>query len=235
MENKESYYMVIPAKVWDTDLNPKAILCYGHITVLANKLGYCFATNAYFMKILNVSDTTLGRYLNQLEKLDLIKRVLIYGEDGKTVIERKIYLNTGTHTGEHSPGLTGEHSPGLTGEQDNTTSNNNTSTNITDASRQTRIENLYWKKLVPAYPTNRTGNRQHALKKWLQLEDKEMVLAIKNLDRYLKLAGSYVKTMQNYLDQRCFTEEWLRAESETKQNKNNTTDTKTFNGNYDNF
>lgn len=112
------------------------------------------------------------------------------------------------------------------------TKNKNTNS---DASRQTRIENLYWKKLVPAYPTNRIGNRQHALKKWLQLEDKEMVLAIKNLDRYLEIAGSYVKTMQNYLDQRCFTEEWLRAESKTKQNKNHKTNTKTFNGNYDNI
>ena len=39
MENKESYYMNIPANVWDTDLSAKAILCYGHVTVLANKMG----------------------------------------------------------------------------------------------------------------------------------------------------------------------------------------------------
>jgi len=131
----------------------------------------------------------------------------------------------------------------LTSTRDTTNTKNrktkNKNTN-SDASRQIRIENLYWKKLVPAYPTNRIGNRQHGLKKWLQLEDKEMVLAIKNLDRYLELAGSYVKTLQNYLNERCFTEEWLRAESETKQKKNNTTNKeltgqKTFKGDYDNF
>lgn len=235
-QNKESYYMVIPSNVWDTDLNPKAILCYGHITVLANKSGYCYANNKYFERVLGISDTTVGRYLNELEGLGLIKRTMIYEKDSKQIKERRIYLNTGIFNSEHSPIFTGEHSPIFTDEQDNNTSNNNTSNNITDDDRLVRIENLYWKKLVPAYPPNRIGNRQHGIKKWLQLEERDMVLAIKNLDRYLNVAGSYVKSLQNYLTERCFAEEWLKAEEETKAKKNDTTkkpDTKKFNGNYD--
>jgi len=92
-----------------------------------------------------------------------------------------------------------------------------------DAKRLTRIKNLYWKKLVPAYPTNRLGNRQDGLKKWLKLEDVEMVLAIKNLDRYLELADGFVNRLDNYIERRCFTEEWLKAQAKTKQKKNHTT------------
>lgn len=122
--------------------------------------------------------------------------------------------------------------------------NNKENTNkISDVSsnddRLVRIENLYWKKLVPAYPTNRIGNRQHGIKKWLQLEERDMVLAIKNLDRYLKVAGTYVKSLQNYLTERCFAEEWLKAEEETKTKQQNTNNksigTKTFTSNYENF
>lgn len=104
-----------------------------------------------------------------------------------------------------------------------------------NAKRMDQIKNLYWKKLVPEYPTNRIGNRQNGLKQWLKLEDKEMVLAIKNLDRYLKLAGSYVKRLDNYLEQRCFTEEWLKAQNETNNKKTDTNKTKKFKANYDNF
>ena len=103
--------MNIPATVWDTELNPKAILCYGHITVLANKGGFCYANNKYFEQKLGVSTTTVGRYLNELEDLGVIKRTLIYAEDGKTVKERRIYLNTAVITSEHSPIITDEQSP----------------------------------------------------------------------------------------------------------------------------
>ena len=229
MRNKESYYMNIPATVWDTELNPKAILCYGHITVLANKGGFCYANNKYFEQKLGVSTTTVGRYLNELEDLGVIKRTLIYAEDGKTVKERRIYLNTAVITSEHSPIITDEQSPIFTHEQDNTTRNNNTSINILDDD----IKGKIFFKIVELYPKNRVGNRQHGLKKFKQLDIKQAKLALTNLNRYLKIAGQYVKSLQNYIDQECYSEVWLKAEEKTKTKQKSITDINhNFSGNY---
>ena len=221
--------MNIPATVWDTELNPKAILCYGHITVLANKGGFCYANNKYFEQKLGVSTTTVGRYLNELEDLGVIKRTLIYAEDGKTVKERRIYLNTAVITSEHSPIITDEQSPIFTHEQDNTTRNNNTSNNILDDDIKSKI----FFKIVELYPKNRIGNRQHGLRKFKQLDIDQAKLAATNLKRYLKVAGEYVKSLQNYIEQECYSEAWLKAEEKTKTKKTSITgNTKTFSGNY---
>ncbi len=220
MKNKEGYYMVIPANVWESNLNPKAILCYGHITVLANKGGFCYANNKYFEKVLDVSTTTVGRYLNQLEDLGFIKRVLIYKEGSKEIEQRKIYLNTGIFTDEHRPIITDEHSPIYTDEQDNSTSNNSTSNNIIDDD----VLGKMFFKLVELYPKNRIGNRQHGLKKFKQLDTNKAKLALVNLKRYLELSGGYVKSLQNYITEECYTEEWLSSEEKLKKNKTNKID-----------
>ncbi len=221
--------MVIPAKVWDANFDANTILLYGHISTLASKNGYAHASNGYFEKVLNVSTTTVGRKLNDLEKAGVIKRTIIYAEDGKTVKERRIYLNTAISTDEHSPVITDEQSPVFTSEQDNTINNNTTSNNIIDDDILGKI----FFKIVELYPKNRIGNRQHGLKKFKQLDINQAKLAATNLKRYLKVAGQYVKSLQNYIDQECYTEAWLKAEEETKhKNTSKTDNTKTFSGNY---
>jgi hypothetical protein len=92
-------------------------------------------------------------------------------------------------------------------------------------------------KIVEFYPKNRIGNRQHGLKKFKQLDIDQAKLAAKNLKRYLTVAGQYVKSLQNYIDQECYSEAWLKAEEETKQKQNNITEnkTKTFIQDYDNI
>ena len=88
-------------------------------------------------------------------------------------------------------------------------------------------------KIVDAYPANRIGNRQHGLKAFKNLDKEEAKLAAVNLKRYLATASEprYVKTLINYINEKCFTEEWLGAQE--KQSKKS--DTKTFNTNYGNF
>lgn len=39
--SEQSYYMNIPAEVWDSELTAKAMILYGHISVLSNKKKYC--------------------------------------------------------------------------------------------------------------------------------------------------------------------------------------------------
>ena len=88
-------------------------------------------------------------------------------------------------------------------------------------------------KIVELYPKNRIGNRQHGLRKFKQLDIDQAKLAATNLKRYLKVAGEYVKSLQNYIDQECYSEAWLKAEEKTKTKKTSITDnTKTFSGNY---
>ena len=218
MKNKESYYMNIPATVWDTKLSSKAILMYGHITVLANKQGFCYANNKYFERVLTISTSSLTRYMNQLEDMGLIRRELIYKEGTKEVIQRKIYMNTGITTVEQSPIFTHEQGSMVTHEQDNTTSNNTTSTNILDDD----IKGKIFFKIVQMYPKNRIGNKQHGLKKFKKLDINQSKLAATNLKRYLKVAGQYVKSLQNYITEECYTEAWLSAE-ETNTKKSDIT------------
>jgi len=232
MKPKQNYYMVIPAIVWNAKFDSTTILLYGHISTLANKNGYAYANNSYFEKVLNVSTSTITRKLNELENADIIKRTLIYNDDKKTIKERRIYLNIGMVAGEHTPIVAGEHSPIVAGDQDNNTSINNTSINIIDD-----VHKKMFFKLVEMYPNNRIGNRQHGLKKWLQLSEEDMKLALLNLKEYLNMVGPYSKSLQNYITERCFSKEWLAAKKKTKQNKNSTNidkniGVKTFNTNY---
>jgi len=88
-------------------------------------------------------------------------------------------------------------------------------------------------KLVDLYPKNRIGNRQHGLKKFKQLDIEQAKLALINLKRYLTISGAYVKTLQNYIQEECYSEAWLAGEEETKSKKTTiTNDTKNFDTNY---
>ena len=229
-ESKQAYYMVIPSTVWNTDLNQKAVLLYGHISVLANKKGYCHANNKYFEKVLNISTATVGRLLNELKAKDLISSRVIYKEKSKEVLERRIYMNTGIIMDDNSPVITDDNRPVITDEPDNSTSSNTTRSN----SKSDEVLAKIFFKIVEVYPKNRIGNRQHGLKKFQKLDIEQAKLAGKNLKRYLDVSREFVKNLQNYIEQECYTEEYLVAE-ETKNNRNNITNTKTFEQNYDNI
>jgi SOS-response transcriptional repressor LexA len=92
--DREGYFMIIPEIVWAADIKDKAKLLYGHITVLVEKKGYCFATNNYFAEKLGVkSKKVISTYLKELEDLNLITTELIYESGSKQVKERRIRVN----------------------------------------------------------------------------------------------------------------------------------------------
>ena len=96
-EMQPHYYMNIPAFVWDDkDLlrKPKAILLYGHISTLANKKGYCWATNEYFAKRLKVDKRTVIDYLNLLVDKKYIKRKIFHKENSKEIERRMLSIFT---------------------------------------------------------------------------------------------------------------------------------------------
>ena len=98
----------------------------------------------------------------------------------------------------------------------------------------TSDEDYYGKiffKIVDNYPKNRIGNRQHGLKKFKLLTKDNAKLAATNLKRYLKLSEGFHKSLQNYIEEECYSEDWLKAE-ETKNDKQDINNTNTFTGKY---
>tara|TARA_R110002167_G_scaffold365418_1_gene589965 strand:+ start:41 stop:805 length:765 start_codon:yes stop_codon:yes gene_type:complete len=113
---------------------------------------------------------------------------------------------------------------------DNNTDNNpDNNTTISDDD----IKGKIFFKIVELYPKNRIGNRQHGLKKFKKLDINQAKLAATNLKRYLKVAGQYVKNLQNYILEECWSDEWLKAEETKSQSNDKTIGVKTFKGNYE--
>lgn len=61
-ENKIGYYAIIPSTVlFNEKLKANEKLLYATITVLSNKEGYCFASNAYLGRLLNAQPHTINK------------------------------------------------------------------------------------------------------------------------------------------------------------------------------
>lgn len=90
---------------------------------------------------------------------------------------------------------------------------------VLDVPSDDDIKGKIFFKIVELYPKNRIGNRQHGLKKFKQLDINQAKLAAVNLKRYLAVAGTYVKNLQNYITEECWSDEWISGEEETKSKK----------------
>ena len=67
MEEKPSYYSIIPANVrYDNNLKANEKLLYSEITSLCNKSGICYASNKYFANLYDVDIATISRWINNL-------------------------------------------------------------------------------------------------------------------------------------------------------------------------
>lgn len=74
MSNQPNYYAVIPANVrYCKSLEPAARLFYGELTALTHKEGYCWASNAYFAELYEVSERTITNWLISLANEGFIK------------------------------------------------------------------------------------------------------------------------------------------------------------------
>lgn len=68
MEEQPHYWAILPAPVrYNMQLPPMARLLYAEISALANHVGYCFASNQYFMRLYKISDRTLQAHLKALK------------------------------------------------------------------------------------------------------------------------------------------------------------------------
>jgi len=93
MDQKPNYYAVVPADVrYDKDLIPHARLLYAEISALANKDGYCWATNAHFAELYGVSERAIQNWLSKLSKKGYVNLKMIPKDDGS--FERRVYIAT---------------------------------------------------------------------------------------------------------------------------------------------
>ena len=87
MEERPSYFSILTADVrYDNRLSASEKVLYSEITALANKEGYCYATNRYFAELYECTEKTISV---QIKKLAEFGYVTISIENG---YKRKIYI-----------------------------------------------------------------------------------------------------------------------------------------------
>lgn len=85
------YYITIPTKiVQDDQLSPYAKLTFGVIGNLSNARGYCFATNKYLAKLLNLHENTVSRFVNELTNRGYLLR---FDEIVNEQTQRRLFIN----------------------------------------------------------------------------------------------------------------------------------------------
>ena len=83
---------IIPSVVrYDKELKPNEKLLYGEISALMDVKGYCWASNKYFADLYDVAAETVSRWIAHLIKKGYIKSKIVYAEDGKTVLQRRLW------------------------------------------------------------------------------------------------------------------------------------------------
>ena len=98
MEEQGGYYAVIPATILnDTELTATEKLLYGHISRLASSTGYCYASNSYLTKLLEVSQSTVNRGIAKLLKKGYLKYEYEYEPGTKEIKERHLFIGIVTN------------------------------------------------------------------------------------------------------------------------------------------
>ncbi|WP_308653332.1 helix-turn-helix domain-containing protein [uncultured Anaerococcus sp.] len=87
------YYTILPAEVrLDKRLLPFERILFSDILILANKNGYCFASNAYFAKTYGVSTVSVSTWISNLVKYGYLSRTYDYKDNTKKIERRRLYV-----------------------------------------------------------------------------------------------------------------------------------------------
>ncbi|MBR2711538.1 MAG: helix-turn-helix domain-containing protein [Bacilli bacterium] len=93
MNDRPSFNIIIPAEIrLDENLKDKAKLLFGVILTLSIKTGYCFASNKYLAKELNVSTTTISILIKELIDRGYVTSEFIYREGTKEILNRYLRI-----------------------------------------------------------------------------------------------------------------------------------------------
>lgn len=87
-------FIIIPEYiVQQTNINNNEKLLFGEILSLSYTKGYCFASNKYFSNLFGTTTKTVSVWISKLVAKQYITRELIYDENHKEVIERRLRVN----------------------------------------------------------------------------------------------------------------------------------------------
>lgn len=208
MNNEQpNYYSLLTANVrYDRELKANEKLLFSEITALANKRGYCTATNNYFANLYGKSKTTISNWINHLKEKGYLKVYL--EKDGSQIIGRKLYPvdepvkeNDNTCTKKVQEGIKENFKPPIKEKfKENNTSINNTSINNNipasgDAQTQipkklteNEIIEIEFEKLWTMYP-RKLGKKDALIhyKSWRKSnKENTYELMLNKLNTYLK-------------------------------------------------
>lgn len=136
LTEKPGYYAIIPANVrYDKNLSPLAKLLYGEITCLLQFNNKCFASNNYFSRLYEVSETQISRLISQLVKQKYINTEMeITAHGSRRLI--KVPLNIFDDTAKDKMGNMGVDKKG---KLNNHSNNNKSLSNDNDAEKTKRF------------------------------------------------------------------------------------------------
>lgn len=94
-----TYYTIMPAEIrLDKRLSAFEKILYSDIMALANKKGFCYATNQYFANAYQMSISTISHAISKLVDLGFIKRIYEYKDKTKKIERRKLYVQKNCNT-----------------------------------------------------------------------------------------------------------------------------------------
>ena len=90
-ENREYFHLIPNSVFYDDELTDKQKLIFAEIYQLAQKNGYCFASNGYIADRLKVKPVTVSRAITKLSEMNHLESV--FEKDEYTnVTRRKTYI-----------------------------------------------------------------------------------------------------------------------------------------------
>lgn len=148
MEEKPNYYSILTADVrYDKELKANEKLLFSEITALANKYGYCTASNGYLADLYDVKKTTVSHWLIHLKEKNYI-RIEIERNDKKEIISRKIYPVSTPIAQKSNRYSTNDQDPIAQKSKENITSINNINISDKDNSESNNKNRFNYSKLI---------------------------------------------------------------------------------------
>lgn len=235
MEQKKSYYAIIPANVrYDKKLTPNAKLLYGEITALCNEKGYCWAGNGYFSELYEVSKVSISKWINQLAKQGYIETHIQYKEGSKEILNRYITIVNHPIKEKFNTPQTKVKDPHKEKFKENNTSNN--TSNNTENKGKTPTKHKYgefnnvlltdeeFEKLKNKYP-NDLNQRIERLSDYVASTGKSYkshyatIISWANRDKSKKPQNDTFQNTRNSQEDTEITPEMMKAYEELKQNE----------------
>lgn len=140
MTERPNYYSILTADVrYDKELKANEKLLFSEITALANKYGYCTASNGYLADLYGVKKTTISHWLIHLKEKNYIS-IEIERNDKKEIISRKIYPISTPIAQKNNRYSKNEQDPIAQKSKENITSINNINSEVDKESKKDRFD-----------------------------------------------------------------------------------------------